>query len=78
MVGLIGQSATYLPILAITKSLKVLGSYNGTAEELEEVLELLAQGKINPMVRTQPMDELPRVLDDMNHGRLHGRVVLLP
>jgi len=65
-------------MLGVVKALKVLGSYNGTPEELKEVLELLAQCKINPMVSTKPMDELPRVLDDMEHGRFQGRIVLLP
>lgn len=78
MVGLIGQDPKYVPMLGVVKALKVLGSYNGTAEELEEVLALLAKGKINPMVNTRPMYELPNVLDDMDHGRLQGRVVLLP
>ncbi|GAB7341067.1 hypothetical protein MBLNU457_7387t1 [Dothideomycetes sp. NU457] len=78
MVGLIGQIPTYHPMLGVTKALKVLGSYSGISEELEEVLELLAQGKINPMVSTRSMDELPQVMDDMNHGRFQGRVVLLP
>jgi len=78
MVGLIGQTLTYVPLLGVSKALKVLGSFGGTAEELEEVLDLIAQGKINPQVTTRSMEELPRVLEDMDSGRLIGRAVLLP
>lgn len=53
-------------------------SYGGTMQDLREVVNLAAQGKIAISIDQRPLEEAERALDDLKHGRINGRCVLVP
>lgn len=63
--------------IAMSKELKILCSWNGTHTELREALDLMAKGVIRPQITTDNIRTMPRVLEDLNQGKIKGRRVLL-
>lgn len=57
--------------------LEVLGSRNVTRPELDQVIRLVASGKLEVVVqRVEPLARLNEVLDDVESGRVAGRTVM--
>ena len=77
--GLIGGDLTIsLPTIPM-RPLTLQGSYVGTVDELRELVALVANGKLAPIpVKTRPMAEATAAIDDLHHGRVIGRQVLVP
>lgn len=77
IVGLHGGSAKVpLPMLA-QKALTVRGSYVGSLGELKELIELVRTGDVAPIpVATRPLADASKTVDDLEAGRIVGRVVL--
>ncbi|KIW47871.1 uncharacterized protein PV06_00527 [Exophiala oligosperma] len=79
-VVLVGMNSFSLPVntfIAMSKELKILCSWNGTHTELREALDLMAKGVIRPQITTDNIRTMPRVLEDLNQGKIKGRRVLL-
>ena len=76
-VGLHGGAAKLsMPYLA-QRALTVRGSYVGSLGELKELIALAKTGAIKPIpVSTRPLEEASRTLDDLEAGKIVGRVVL--
>ncbi len=55
---------------------KIMASTVGTRQDLQEVLQLAAEGGIRCHYRTATLPEINQILDEMQSGRLVGRVVL--
>ncbi|QBE48727.1 alcohol dehydrogenase catalytic domain-containing protein [Leucobacter triazinivorans] len=53
-------------------------AYGGTRSELLEVLGLARAGKIAVEVVRYPLDDAVQAFDDLHHGRVQGRAVLVP
>lgn len=53
-------------------------AYGGTRAELLEVVGLAQAGKIGVEVVRYPLDDAVRAFDDLHHGRVQGRAVLVP
>lgn len=68
--------ATATPALILTKELVIKGSATGNNREAAEVLELAARGIVKTHTRLEKMDKLTEVFQDMEHGKLQGRVVI--
>jgi NAD+-dependent secondary alcohol dehydrogenase Adh1 len=51
-----------------------VGSYN----ELVELMALAATGQLRLHTRTYPLDAIADAMDDLEHGRLTGRAILVP
>lgn len=47
-------------------------------KELGEFLELVAEGKLNPVVEEKPMSQLPRAVGEMKEERVMGRLAFVP
>ena len=54
----------------------LVGSAVGNRAEAKEVLEMAARGVVKVSYRTEPMEKLQDVFEEMKEGRLQGRVVL--
>jgi propanol-preferring alcohol dehydrogenase len=67
---------TALPALIIGKQLRIVGSAVGSRREAIETMEFAARGVIKPHFRTEPMENLTAVFEEMGRGALQGRVVL--
>ena len=77
VVGLFGGQITIpLPLLTLTER-KILGSYVGSLGEMEELMKLVAAGKIEPVeVESRNVSEANKTLEEMKNGELLGLVSL--
>jgi propanol-preferring alcohol dehydrogenase len=57
---------------------RIVTSVGNRRAELVEALDLAARGRLVTTVRTHPLDDAVRVLDDLRAGRVVGRAVLVP
>lgn len=64
------------PQTLIAKAQKVVGVAVGNRQEAIETLELAARGIIKTHFRTEKMENLTQVFEEMHSGQLQGRVVL--
>jgi len=79
IVGLFGgeivMPTPFFPMRAMT----IQGSYVGTLPEMRELLELVRRtGAPSVPLRTRPLEEVNATLNDLNAGKVVGRVVLTP
>ena len=59
------------------KRLSYIFSYGGQVKDLEEVLRLISHKVIKPQIETASLEEFPKVLKDLEAGKVKGRVALL-
>lgn len=52
--------------------------YRGSRSELAEVLDLARAGSVEVHVETDTLDEAPPAYERLHHGKINGRVVILP
>lgn len=62
----------------ISREINVVGNLVGTYNDLVELMALTAQGKVTLHTRTYPLDAAGDAIDDLDHGRLVGRGILVP
>jgi alcohol dehydrogenase, propanol-preferring len=79
IVGLFGGDITlstpYFPMRAMT----IQGSYVGSLPEMRELLDLVRRTGVPQVpLRTRPLEDVNIALNDLNAGKVVGRVVLLP
>ncbi len=60
----------------VLKGLTIRGSIVGTRQDLVEALEFYAAGKIHPTFTTRDLSEINDIFDEMEHGKIDGRVVI--
>ena len=77
--GLMGGDLTLaLPVIPM-RPLTLQGSYVGTLQELHELVALVKRTGMKPIpVNTRPMAEANDAMQDLHHGRVVGRTVLVP
>jgi propanol-preferring alcohol dehydrogenase len=68
--------ATANPTVMVTKALTIRGVAVGDRKEAIEVLEMAERGIVKTHFRTEKMDALTKVFEEMDAGQLKGRVVL--
>lgn len=79
MVGLFGGDAPLSLVSMPLKMLTIEGSYVGTLAELQELMALVRQGKVQAMpYSTRPLEAANDVLEELKAGKVTGRVVLRP
>lgn len=64
------------PSLFVIKQLNVVGSAVGSRKEAIETLEMAKRGVVSTRFRTDGMEALGRVFEEMERGEVKGRVVL--
>jgi len=68
-----------LPALQVIFSeISVVGSLVGNYTELSELMALAAAKKVTLHAQTYALDDVNTALDDLHHGRVRGRAVLVP
>ncbi|KAF2131043.1 alcohol dehydrogenase-like protein [Dothidotthia symphoricarpi CBS 119687] len=65
-----------LPGVMVGKALTVVGSAVGTRKEAIETMDFAARGIVKTHFRTEKMEKLTEVFQEMHEGKLQGRVVL--
>lgn len=78
LVGLMSEHAPLIPMYVVLEARTIKGSYNGSLGSLEEVMQLMGQGVLKPKVETGSIEGLPKVLKDLDEGKVRNRMVLLP
>jgi len=70
-----GQFAT--PIFdVVLKRITVRGSIIGTRRDLDEAIAFAADHKVKAAIQRAPLNDVNKVLADLKHGRVDGRIVL--
>jgi NAD+-dependent secondary alcohol dehydrogenase Adh1 len=62
----------------IFSEVSVVGSLVGNYTELSELMTLHADGKVGLRTQRYRLDQINEALDDLDHGRIKGRGVLVP
>jgi len=76
VVGLFGGSIDLPTALLPLRNLNLRGSYTGTLDEMKELLAVVAaRGTHAVPITTRPMREVNAALDDLEAGRVVGRLV---
>lgn len=78
IVGLLGPDLSFATGTIVRKQLNILGSYGGTLSNIEACLDLIQKGVLVPQVTKGKMKDFPTILDDLHHGKIQGRMVMLP
>lgn len=73
-----GGAVNIPTIEIISREINVIGNLVGTYNDLVELMTLTAQGKVKLHTRTYPLDAALDAIDDLDHGRLLGRGILIP
>jgi propanol-preferring alcohol dehydrogenase len=77
IVGMAPEPVPLSTVAMVSGEYRVVGSAVGSREDLREVLQLAAEGKVRCRVETRAFDQVDNALNEMKEGRLVGRVVLL-
>jgi propanol-preferring alcohol dehydrogenase len=78
-VALPADNDVKIPIFeTVLNGITIVGSIVGTREDLREVFELHAAGKTRVIRETRPLDQVNEAIEDLNAGRVGGRIVLKP
>lgn len=77
--GLMGGDITLsIPIIPM-RPLCIEGSYVGTLDELRDLVALVKRTGMMPIpVVRRPMFEVNQAMDDLHHGKVIGRTILVP
>lgn len=78
IVGVAGKPLQVDPVIMMAKEMTSRVIFWGRKEELVEVLQAIADGKLRPMVELRPMSECVQVLQELHEGKLKNRVALIP
>ncbi|WP_305927453.1 alcohol dehydrogenase AdhP [Bacillus mycoides] len=60
----------------VLDGIEVVGSLVGTRKDLEEAFMFGAEGKVVPVVQTCSLDKVQNVFEEMEQGRIQGRMVI--
>ncbi|KAK7423225.1 hypothetical protein QQZ08_009121 [Neonectria magnoliae] len=76
--GIPEKEGTLVPSISamVTDELKIIATKTGNRLDARECLELAAQGGVTPQYQLRKMEDLSSVFEDLESGRIQGRVVL--
>src|SRR5258707_7829915 len=77
-VGLPSESIRFPPILMAALELRIQASSVGTRRDMRELLAMASAGKVRCQVTTRPLAQVNEVLEQLRHGEVSGRMVLVP
>ncbi len=70
-------SLSMIPFEMLMRDLHVFGSLVGTVEDMRELVQLAAEGKVKTHVgRVASLSELNQVFDELNQGKFVGRAII--
>ena len=62
----------------ISQEINFIGNLVGTYNDLAELMTLTAAGRVTLDTHVYPLDAFNDAMDDLEHGRLHGRGIFVP
>jgi propanol-preferring alcohol dehydrogenase len=76
-VGLPGQAKLEASIFfTVFKSINILGSYVGNRQDAIEAIDIAARGQVKCYYQLKQLSDLTEVFDDLEKGKIAGRIVL--
>ena len=78
VVGLPAENICFPPILMAGGEIRIQASAVGTRQDLREVLDMAAAGKVRCQTIARPLDQANDALDQLRKGQVSGRIVLTP
>src|SRR5271165_3608738 len=78
VVGLPSENLCFPPIMMAATEVRIQASSVGTREDLREVLAMAAAGKLHCQTSTRPLAHVNEVFEQLRHGKVSGRIVLIP
>jgi propanol-preferring alcohol dehydrogenase len=78
VVGLPAEPLCFSPIMMAATEIRIIASSVGTRDDIKEVLELAEAGKVRCHVESRPLEQINSVFEQMQAGRIEGRVVVVP
>ncbi len=76
IVGMAPEPVPLSTVAMVSGEFRIVGSAVGSREELREVLQLAAEGKVKCKIEERPFAQVDAVLNELREGKLVGRVVL--
>ncbi|HET6987628.1 MAG TPA: NAD(P)-dependent alcohol dehydrogenase, partial [Kribbella sp.] len=73
-----GENLDVPTIDVISTEINFIGNLVGSYNDLQDLMELAAQGKVALHTTKYPLDGFQQALDDLDHGRVRGRAILIP
>lgn len=73
-----GDTLAVPTIDIISTEINFVGNLVGTYNDLVELMSLAGQGRVTLRTRTYPLADVNTAMDDLEHGRLPGRGILIP
>ena len=73
-----GGTVTLPTIQLVLGEITVVGNLIGTNPDLTDLIALAQQGKVVLRSTGCPLDAANEVIDDLRHGRIRGRAILIP
>jgi NAD+-dependent secondary alcohol dehydrogenase Adh1 len=73
-----GENIDVPTIDIISREISFIGNLVGSYNDLDELMTLTAQGKVSLRTTTYPLDAVNDAMAELDHGRLHGRGILIP
>jgi NAD+-dependent secondary alcohol dehydrogenase Adh1 len=62
----------------ISTEINFIGNLVGSYNDLAELMVLAAQGKVSLHTASYPLSDFRKALDDLDHGNVRGRAILVP
>jgi NAD+-dependent secondary alcohol dehydrogenase Adh1 len=62
----------------ISQEINFVGNLVGTYNDLDELMTLTGQGRVTLETRIYSLDAVNDAMDDLDHGKLHGRGIFVP
>jgi propanol-preferring alcohol dehydrogenase len=70
-------SLSILPLNLIFKDLHIIGSFVGTVEDMRELVQLAAEGKVKTHIgRVANLSEINQVFEELGQGKFMGRAII--
>ena len=73
-----GGTVTLPPLQLVLGEITVAGNLIGTNPDLADLVTLASQGKVTLHSASYPLDAAHDAIDDLRHGRIGGRAILIP
>ena len=73
-----GENIDVPTIDIISTEINFIGNLVGSYNDLQDLMELAAQGRVALHTTKYPLEEFQQALDDLDRGRVRGRAILIP
>lgn len=73
-----GENLDVPTIDVISTEINFIGNLVGSYNDLQDLMVLAAQGKVALHTTKYPLDDFQQAIDDLDHGLVRGRAILIP